>query len=121
LFLRQVALFEEELALPSGIGPMEQDEAQIDPAVLEAFVEAMAGDSSMAFTRWPKTQPLGAELPRRVRGFASAFGAELPRRVRGLALVLGAGSGSAGGTGFPPAAWNACVISAEIRPRSLTV
>ena len=41
LFLRQVALFEEELALPSGIGTMEQDEAQIDPAVLEGFVEAL--------------------------------------------------------------------------------
>jgi Family of unknown function (DUF6086) len=41
LFLRQVALFEEELALRSGIGAMEQDEAQIDPAVLEGFVEAL--------------------------------------------------------------------------------
>jgi Family of unknown function (DUF6086) len=37
LFLRQVALFEEELALPSGIGPMEQDEAQIDPLSLRCL------------------------------------------------------------------------------------
>lgn len=41
LFHRQVALFEEELGLPSGIGPMEMDECQIDPAVLGVFAEAL--------------------------------------------------------------------------------
>ncbi|MER5488878.1 DUF6086 family protein [Streptomyces sp. NPDC002812] len=41
LFHRQVALFEEELGLPSGIGPMEMDECQIDPAALGVFTEAL--------------------------------------------------------------------------------
>ncbi|MEV7373784.1 DUF6086 family protein [Streptomyces sp. NPDC090301] len=38
MFQRQVAVFEAELELPSGIGPMENDEAQISP---EAFVDAL--------------------------------------------------------------------------------
>ncbi|MFF1411409.1 DUF6086 family protein [Streptomyces sp. NPDC058289] len=41
LFHRQVALFEAELGLPSGIGPMENDECQIDPAALGVFTEAL--------------------------------------------------------------------------------
>jgi Family of unknown function (DUF6086) len=41
LFLRQAALFEEEVGLPSGIGPMRNDEAQISPEVLKAFVHAL--------------------------------------------------------------------------------
>lgn len=41
LFLRYVALFEEELGLPSGIGPMENDEAQISVEELEPFVAAL--------------------------------------------------------------------------------
>ncbi|MEU8927961.1 DUF6086 family protein, partial [Kitasatospora sp. NPDC048545] len=41
LFLRQVAVFEAEIGLPSGIGSMEADECQIDPAVLEVFVNAL--------------------------------------------------------------------------------
>lgn len=41
LFLRQVAVFEEELGLPSGIGPMENDECQIDPSTFEVFVNAL--------------------------------------------------------------------------------
>ncbi|MFE0524937.1 DUF6086 family protein [Streptomyces sp. NPDC058954] len=41
LFLRQVAVFEAELGLASGIGPMENDECQIDPAVFETFVDAL--------------------------------------------------------------------------------
>ncbi|MFF5260326.1 DUF6086 family protein [Actinomadura viridis] len=41
LFLRQVALFEEELGLPSGIGPMENDECQIDASTFEVFVKAL--------------------------------------------------------------------------------
>lgn len=41
LFQRQVALFEEELALPSGIAPMEMDECQIDPVVFGTFVDAL--------------------------------------------------------------------------------
>lgn len=41
LFHRQVALFEAELGVPSGIGPMENDECQIDPAALGPFAEAL--------------------------------------------------------------------------------
>ncbi|MGW4383586.1 DUF6086 family protein [Kitasatospora sp. NPDC004531] len=41
LFLRQVEVFEAELGLPSGIGPMEMDECRIDPARLEVFVNTM--------------------------------------------------------------------------------
>ncbi|MET8644896.1 DUF6086 family protein [Streptomyces sp. NPDC004074] len=41
LFRRQVAVFEAELELSSGIGPMENDECQIDPATLEIFVNAL--------------------------------------------------------------------------------
>lgn len=41
LFLRQVAVHEAELGLPSGIGPMEADECQIDPTDFKAFVGAL--------------------------------------------------------------------------------
>lgn len=41
MFLRQVALFEAELGLRSGIGPMENDECRIDPVAFAAFVEAL--------------------------------------------------------------------------------
>ncbi|MER0484917.1 DUF6086 family protein [Streptomyces sp. Edi2] len=41
LFLRQVALYEAELALPSGVGPMDADECQIDPTDFTAFVGAL--------------------------------------------------------------------------------
>ncbi|MEV6840398.1 DUF6086 family protein [Streptomyces sp. NPDC051133] len=41
LFRRQVAVFEAELGLSSGIGPMENDECQIDPAAFELFVIAL--------------------------------------------------------------------------------
>ena len=41
LFLRQVALFEEEVGLPSGIGPMEADETEVSPALFGAFVSAL--------------------------------------------------------------------------------
>lgn len=41
LFLRLVEAFEAELGLPSGIGPMEDDECQIDPVTLEAFLNAL--------------------------------------------------------------------------------
>ena len=41
LFLRHVALFEAELELPSGIGPMEWDESELDPEAFEAFVDAL--------------------------------------------------------------------------------
>lgn len=40
-FLRHAALTEGELGLPSGIGPMENDEARIDPAVFGRFVDAL--------------------------------------------------------------------------------
>ncbi|OEJ36104.1 hypothetical protein BGK67_31225 [Streptomyces subrutilus] len=41
MFQRQVALFEAELELPSGIGPMENDECQISPDTFETFVNAL--------------------------------------------------------------------------------
>jgi hypothetical protein len=41
LFLGQVFVFEAELGLPSGIGPMREDECQIDPGTLKLFVEAL--------------------------------------------------------------------------------
>ncbi|GAA2607238.1 MULTISPECIES: DUF6086 family protein [Streptomyces] len=41
MFQRQVAVFEAELELPSGIGPMENDECQISPEALETFVNAL--------------------------------------------------------------------------------
>ncbi|MER5204758.1 DUF6086 family protein [Streptomyces sp. NPDC002825] len=41
LFQRQVAVFEAELDLPSGIGPMENDECQISLDSFETFVNAL--------------------------------------------------------------------------------
>lgn len=41
LFLRYVRLYEEELGVPSGFGPMENDECKIDPAVFETFVNTL--------------------------------------------------------------------------------
>ncbi|MEU0451750.1 DUF6086 family protein [Streptomyces sp. NPDC006129] len=41
MFRRQVAVFEAELGLSSGIGPMENDECQIDLVTFEAFVNAL--------------------------------------------------------------------------------
>ncbi len=41
MFQRQIALFEDELGIPSGIGPMENDECEIAPAAFEAFVHAL--------------------------------------------------------------------------------
>ncbi|MGW1926763.1 DUF6086 family protein [Streptomyces massasporeus] len=41
MFQRQVAVFEAELELPSGIAPMENDECQINPDTFETFVNAL--------------------------------------------------------------------------------
>ncbi|WP_225826302.1 DUF6086 family protein [Streptomyces naphthomycinicus] len=41
LFLRQVEVFEAELELPSGLGPMRNDECKIEPAVFAEFVHAL--------------------------------------------------------------------------------
>ncbi|MFB6555746.1 DUF6086 family protein [Streptomyces sp. NPDC056405] len=41
LFLRTLRVYEEEVGLASGFGPMENDECQVDPAALEAFVNAL--------------------------------------------------------------------------------
>ncbi|MFH9044798.1 DUF6086 family protein [Streptomyces sp. NPDC017966] len=41
LFMSQVTVYQAEVGLPSGIGPMEADECQIDPIALEAFVSAL--------------------------------------------------------------------------------
>ncbi|MEU5888087.1 DUF6086 family protein [Streptomyces sp. NPDC047461] len=41
LFLRHVRLYEQELGVASGFGPMENDECKIDPAVFGAFVDAL--------------------------------------------------------------------------------
>lgn len=41
LFLREVAVFEAELGVPSGIGPVENDVCRVDPAALGVFVDAL--------------------------------------------------------------------------------
>jgi len=41
LFLANVRVYEELLEVPSGFGPMRNDECRIDPPVFEAFVNAM--------------------------------------------------------------------------------
>ncbi|OKK06968.1 hypothetical protein AMK26_10265 [Streptomyces sp. CB03234] len=41
MFQHHVAFFEAELGLSSGIGPMENDECRMDPAVFETFVKAL--------------------------------------------------------------------------------
>ncbi|MEV6393429.1 DUF6086 family protein [Streptomyces sp. NPDC051907] len=41
LFQQQAAVFEAELGLPSGIGPMENDECQISLDTFETFVNAL--------------------------------------------------------------------------------
>ncbi|WSY86735.1 DUF6086 family protein [Streptomyces sp. NBC_00876] len=41
LFMSQVSVYQAELGLPSGIGPMRADECQIDALVFKAFVDAL--------------------------------------------------------------------------------
>ena len=41
LFLRHVRLYEEELGVPSGFGPMENDECTIDRDAFAAYVSAL--------------------------------------------------------------------------------
>ncbi|MFD3423776.1 DUF6086 family protein [Streptomyces decoyicus] len=41
LFISQVSLYEAELGLPSGIGPVKADECQIEPTKFKAFVDAL--------------------------------------------------------------------------------
>ncbi|GAB7028768.1 DUF6086 family protein [Streptomyces sp. NPDC021749] len=41
LFLGQVSVYQAELGLPSGIGPMQADECHIDPLVFKEFVDAL--------------------------------------------------------------------------------
>ncbi|MEV6881320.1 DUF6086 family protein [Streptomyces sp. NPDC051135] len=41
LFMSQVTAHQAEVGLPSGIGPMEADECQIDPVAFAAFVDAL--------------------------------------------------------------------------------
>ncbi|WP_234042193.1 DUF6086 family protein [Streptomyces marianii] len=41
LFMSQVSVYQAELGLPSGIGPVQGDECQIDPLVFKAFVDAL--------------------------------------------------------------------------------
>ncbi|WP_330261031.1 DUF6086 family protein [Streptomyces sp. NBC_00539] len=41
LFMSQVSVYQAELGLPSGIGPMQADECQIDPFVFKTFVDAL--------------------------------------------------------------------------------
>ncbi|MFI0156769.1 DUF6086 family protein [Streptomyces lydicus] len=41
LFLSQVNVYQAEVGLPSGIGPMKADECQIDPTLFTAFVHAL--------------------------------------------------------------------------------
>ncbi len=41
LFMSQVGVYQAELGLPSGIGPMEADQCQIDPVMFKAFIDAL--------------------------------------------------------------------------------
>jgi len=41
LFMSQVSVYQAELGLPSGIGPMQADECQVDPVAFKAFVDAL--------------------------------------------------------------------------------
>lgn len=41
LFMSQVTVYQAEVGLPSGIGPMEADECEIDPVAFAAFVDAL--------------------------------------------------------------------------------
>ncbi|WP_328839521.1 DUF6086 family protein [Streptomyces europaeiscabiei] len=41
LFMSQVTVYQAEVGLPSGIGPMEADECQIDPIAFATFVDAL--------------------------------------------------------------------------------
>lgn len=41
LFMSQVSVYEAELGMPSGIGPMQADECQIDPIAFKEFVDAL--------------------------------------------------------------------------------
>ncbi|MGW5679469.1 DUF6086 family protein [Streptomyces sp. NPDC003860] len=41
LFMSQVSVYQAEVGLPSGIGPMQADECQIDPLVFKEFVDAL--------------------------------------------------------------------------------
>ncbi|MFI1213266.1 DUF6086 family protein [Streptomyces sp. NPDC020802] len=41
LFMSQVIVYQAEVGLPSGIGPMEADECQIDPIAFATFVDAL--------------------------------------------------------------------------------
>ncbi|MCX5078603.1 DUF6086 family protein [Streptomyces sp. NBC_00513] len=41
LFMSQVRVYEAELGMPSGIGPMQADECQIDPIAFKEFVDAL--------------------------------------------------------------------------------
>ncbi|MEU4031271.1 DUF6086 family protein [Streptomyces anulatus] len=43
LFMRQVILYEAEVGLVSGVGPMEADECRIDPVAFAAFADALLG------------------------------------------------------------------------------
>ncbi|WP_371624398.1 DUF6086 family protein [Streptomyces sp. NBC_01116] len=41
LFMSQVTVYQAEVGVPSGIGPMEADECQIDSIAFAAFVDAL--------------------------------------------------------------------------------
>ncbi|WP_285574621.1 DUF6086 family protein [Streptomyces sp. RTGN2] len=41
LFMSQVTVYQAEVGLSSGIGPMEADECQIDPVAFAAFADAL--------------------------------------------------------------------------------
>ncbi|MFF4244929.1 DUF6086 family protein [Streptomyces sp. NPDC001822] len=41
LFMSQVTVYQAEVGLPSGIGPMEADECRIDPIAFATFVDAL--------------------------------------------------------------------------------
>ncbi|WP_249375554.1 DUF6086 family protein [Streptomyces sp. I05A-00742] len=87
LFMSQVSVYQAELGLPSGIGPMRGDECQIDPLVFKAFVDALlawrqrtshavmaALSEGFVATVLVLAERAGIEVKRQPAGFAEAGG-----------------------------------------------
>lgn len=79
LFLAQVAAFERELGIPSGIGHMEADDSEVDPVGLARFAEELVG-------RYLRGHPVAAALS---EGFTAVVAA-LAANAR-IPLDLGEG------------------------------
>ncbi|MFE9424629.1 DUF6086 family protein [Kitasatospora sp. NPDC006697] len=73
LFLRQLAVFEAELGLPSGIGPMYSDECRIAPAELAPFADAVLAHHQR--TRHPVIRALSGGFTATLLALAERAGA----------------------------------------------